>query len=393
MVNENRASKVLERRLAYFDHAATTPMRPEAVAAMIPFLSDDFANPSSSYAEGRRARRAIDDARDEVAALLSCEPGEVVFTSGGTEADNLAVLGAMAYSGGNVVTTAIEHHAVLDPARRQEARIVPATQEGIVDLAALELALDESVTLVSVMAVNNELGTVQPIPDVVSLARRLAPNALVHTDAVQAAPWFDLGSVCAGCDLVSISAHKIGGPKGVGALAVKKHASGHLIALVAGGGQERTLRPGTENVAGIVAFGAAARATVAGRDSSGEKVRAERNRFLDGVLSSVPTATESVARDSTAPGFAHMRFEGVLSEELLILLDDAGVAASAGSACSSGAIEPSHVLRAIGWEGRAPREAIRFTLGESTSRDEVDRALAVIPRAVAQLGGAIATGA
>ena len=381
-----------KRHLAYFDHAATTPMRKEAVAAMLPYLADDFANPSGVYAEGRRARRAIDDARDEVATLLGCSPGEVVFTSGGTEADNIAILGAASYSGGTVVTTAIEHHAVLDSARRVQARVIPAGRDGLVDLDLLAGGLDDSVSLVSVMAVNNELGTIQPLADVVSLAARLAPNALVHTDAVQAAPWFDLGAMCAGCDLISISGHKIGGPKGVGALCVRGRATGHLSALVAGGGQERALRPGTENVAGIVAFGAAARAAIAERTVVGGRVQKLRDRFVEGVVSLVPVAHESVARSSTAPGFAHLRFDGVLSEELLVLLDESGVAASAGSACSSGALEPSHVLRAIGWEGRSPREGIRFTLGRTTSDDDVDRALAVIPSAVAALVGATVGG-
>jgi cysteine desulfurase len=370
---------------AYLDYAATTPMRAEAVAAMLPFLSDNFANPSGVYSAGRAARRAIDEARETVAELLACAPGEVIFTSGGTEADNLAVLGVAGLSAGKVVTTAIEHHAVLNPARRVEATVVVCDPDGRVDLDALSAALDDDVALVSVMSVNNELGTLQPLGEVVDLVRRLAPGALVHTDAVQAAPWFDLGELCAGCDLVSISAHKIGGPKGVGALAVRGSASGRLAAILAGGGQERSLRPGTENVAGIAAFAAAAKGVLTGRDEDRARVGQLRDRFLDGILSSVPGARASVPRGITAPGFAHLRFEGVVAEELLVLMDEAQVAASAGSACSSGALEPSHVLGALGWDRQAAREAIRFTLGRTTSNEEVAYALGAIPEAVKKL--------
>ncbi|HXZ82823.1 MAG TPA: cysteine desulfurase family protein [Acidimicrobiales bacterium] len=377
---------------AYLDHAATTPMRAEAVAAMLPHLSAGFANPSGVYDAARRARRAVDDARDEMAAALGCQPGEVVFTSGGTEADNLAVLGVHRRLGGTVVASAIEHHAVLNPARRVGARLVPATAEGLVDLDALQRALDQTVTLVSVMAVNNEVGTVQPIGEVVAAVRKRAPRALIHSDAVQAMLWCDVAGNLADCDLVSVSAHKFGGPKGVGALVVRGRAESALTPLCFGGGQERSLRPGTENVAGIVAMAAAATTTTVERPGACERTRGLRDRFLVQLAASVPEMAESVPRRLTAPGYAHVRFPGVIAEELLVLLDVAGVAASAGSACAAGAVEPSHVLRAMGWSAHEAREAVRFTLGPATSEGEIDYATGVVAQAVASLARAKAMG-
>ena len=369
----------------YLDHAATTPLRREALEAMLPYLTEQFGNASSLHSAGRRARAGLDEAHEKVGRALGASPREIVFTSGGTEADNLAVLGVHARIGGTVVTTAIEHHAVLNPARRIGARLVGATAEGLVDLDALALALDETVTLVSVMAVNNEVGTVQPLGDVVAAVRRAAPRALVHSDAVQAFSWCPVDSALAGCDLVSVSAHKFGGPKGAGALVVRGRAALALTPVLAGGGQERNLRPGTENVAGIVAMAAAARATAEERAAAGAATGVLRDRFLDRLAREVPAMVESVPRSLTVPGHAHVRFPGVLAEELLFLLDEGGIAASAGSACSSGAIEPSHVLRAMGWNRPAAREAVRFTLGPETTADDIDGAADAVVAAVGSL--------
>jgi cysteine desulfurase len=374
---------------SYLDHAATTKVRDAAFKAMLPFLRESFGNPSGIYSAGRSARRAIDDARDAVAAFCGCEPGEVVFTSGGTEADNLAIQGVASRGTGAVITSAIEHHAVLNPARRAGALVVRAGADGLIDLEVLEGMLDEAVALVSVMSVNNELGTVQPIGQIVDLVHRLAPNALVHTDAVQAAPWFDLAELCGDCDLISISAHKIGGPKGVGALIIRKRARGKVLPIVVGGGQERAMRPGTENVAGIVGMAAATNEVASEREARVVHVRTLRDRFLDGIAAS-SSAQESVPRTSTAPGFAHVRFPGLLAEELLILLDERGVAASAGSACSSGALEPSHVLVAVGWPATSAREAVRFTLGGTTTDEDIDHALRAIEDATATLSSRMA---
>jgi cysteine desulfurase len=344
------------------------------------------------YATARRARRALDDARDALAGVIGCEPGEVVFTSGGTEADNLAVLGVHGRVAGPVVVSAIEHDAVLNPARRVGARLVRPTAEGVVDLDALAAALDEEVTLVSVMAVNNEVGTIQPLAEVVAAVRRRAPRALIHCDAVQAVLWRDLRVELAECDLVAVSAHKFGGPKGVGALVVRRRASRAVEPLCLGGGQERSLRPGTENVAGIVAMAAAAVAAADERPAACTRTGKLRDRFLDRLAVALPEMVESVPRALTAPGHAHVRFPSVSAEELLVLLDEAGVAASAGSACAAGAIEASHVLSAMGWNGRAAREAVRFTLGPGTTEGEVDYARGAIAAAVASLSGAIPMG-
>lgn len=370
---------------AYLDHAATTPMRPEAVAAMLPFLTERFGNPSGSHSVSRSARIALDEAREEVAAALGAEPGQVVFTGGGTEADNLAVCGVHAAAGGSVLCPAGEHHAVLHACAAVGGRVVGVDARGIVDLDELAAALGPGTALVSVMLANNETGVVSPLAEVVALVRERAPQALVHTDAVQAFPWLDVATLAAGADLVAVSAHKFGGPKGVGALVVRGRVS--LRPVIHGGGQERDRRSGTHNVAGIVAMAAAARATVAARAETVERVRALRDRLADGLLGAVPGAVETGPRDAKVASNCHLRFPGVESEALLVLLDDAGVCASAGSACASGAIEPSHVLLAMGLDAADAGSSVRMSLGHTTTPAEVDHALEVIPKAVAHLRG------
>ncbi|MCU1490021.1 MAG: putative cysteine desulfurase [Acidimicrobiaceae bacterium] len=375
---------------AYLDNAATTPMRPEAVEAMLPFLTDGFANPSGLHGASRRARRAVDAAREALAARLGCEPGELIWTSGGTEADNLAVLGAHEALGGTVVVSAIEHRAVLRPGEAVGARIAGATPEGTVDLDLLAEALDEGVGLVSVMAVNSEVGTVQPLEEVVRLGRRLAPRALLHCDAVQAYPWLDVAALCAGFDLVSVSAHKFGGPKGIGALVARGHAAASLVPRQLGGEQERGLRAGTENVAGIVATGVAAELAARERPETVERVAALRDRFVDGLLAAYPQTSEPAPREARVAGSAHVCFSGVEAEELLLMLDREEVAASTGSACASGARDPSHVLLAMGWAPSRARSAVRFSLGASTSPGEVDHALSAVRAVLARLAAATA---
>jgi cysteine desulfurase len=386
--------------LAYLDHAATTPMRSQAVEAMLPFLTERFGNPSGGHGVARQARLALDDARETVAAVLAVEPGEVVFTSGGTEADNLAVLGglaALAARGrpiGPIVCTAMEHHAVLNACRAAaaqfgvELREVPSDAYGIVDLERLADACTAEVSLVSVMAVNNEIGTIQPLDEVAALVRDRSPGALLHTDAVQAVPWLDVAARCASADLVSISAHKFGGPKGIGALAARNGVA--LAPLLHGGGQERERRSGTPDVAGIVAMTEALRVTTEQRPETAARVAALRDRLVDGLVDQVdgatPTAGSANGGGSRAvAGIAHLRVAGVESEALLVLLDQAGVAASAGASCSSGAVEPSHVLLAMGLTREEAATGIRFSLGHSTTADEIDLALAAVPDAVSQL--------
>ena len=369
--------------LAYLDHAATTPLRPQALEAMLPYLTEHFGNASGAHRVSRAARRAVDEARDTVAWCLGREPGEVVFTGGGTEADNLALAGVRARRGGTVVCTAVEHHAVLHTCRALGGVVVPVDGEGVVDLDRLAEVLDEDVSVVSVMLANNEVGVVEPLADVVSLVRRRSPRAYVHTDAVQAFLWLDVAALAAGADLVAVSAHKFGGPKGVGALVVREGVE--LAPLLQGGGQERDRRSGTHNVAGIVGMAAAMRATVDERPAAVDRVRALRDRLADGLVRSVPGTEETVARDRKVAGSCHLRFSGAESEALLVLLDDAGVCASAGSACASGAMEPSHVLTAMGVDRADALSSLRLSLGSGTTDDEVDLALKVVPEAVARL--------
>jgi len=382
---------------AYLDHAATTPLRPEALEAMLPLLTDGFANPSGAHTESRRARVALDDARDLLAELLGAAPGEVVLTSGGTEADDLAVHGgwealAAARPEGPppaVVCSAMEHHAVLRACRSLAARTgaelreVPSGPDGRIDLAALAEACRPDVGLVSVMAVNNEVGTVQPLDEVARIVAAGAPGAVLHTDAVQAVPWLDVARTTAPAALVSVSAHKFGGPKGSGALVVRSGA--RVRPRLDGGGQERGRRSGTPNVAGAVGAAAALAVTVAERDEAVARVGALRDRLADGLLARLPGAVETGDRDHRVAGILHLRIPGVESEAAVVLLDEAGVAASAGAACSSGAVEPSHVLEAMGLDRREASSGLRFSLGVTTTGQDVDHALARVPGVVDRL--------
>lgn len=374
--------------MAYLDHAATTPVRPEAVAVMLPFLTEHFGNPSGSHAVARRAKAALEDARDEVAAALGCLAREVVFTAGGTEADNLAIAGVVRRTGGIPVCPATEHHAVLHTVEALGGRVIGVGVDGLVDLDALADALDAGdVGLVSVMLANNEVGTIQPLADVAALVRDRAPDAAVHTDAVQAFPWLDVAGLAAGADLVAVSAHKFGGPKGVGALVVREGTK--VDPILHGGGQEQERRSGTHNLAGIVGMAAAMTATVASRRATVERVRALRDRLVDGILAAVPDAVETGDRANKIAGNAHVRFAGIESESLLFLLDDAGVCASAGSACASGAIEPSHVLTAMGIPAHEARGSLRLSLGSTSADADVDLAVEVVVDVVGRLRSGI----
>ncbi len=378
-------------RRTYLDHAATSPLREEARTAMAPYLDAAFGNPSGAHAEARRARRAVDDAREEVAELLGCDFGEVVFTSGGTESDNLGIFGPRPEDSGPLVCTAMEHPAVLAAcrARARESgaclREVPSDKDGIVDLAGLAEACTPETVLVSVMAVNNEVGSVQPLDEVAEVVRRRSPSAVLHTDAVQAVPWLGVAEHARGADLVSVSAHKFGGPKGIGALVVRDGRE--LRPLLFGGGQERERRSGTTNVAGVVGMAAALGASARDRSRAIGDVAARRDRLADGLVRAVPGLVETGDRATRTAAHLHVRISGIDSEALVLLLDEAGVAVSAGSSCSSGATEPSHVLLAMGLDPAQARSGIRFSLGLGTTEAEIDHALAVTPDAVARLRG------
>jgi cysteine desulfurase len=372
-------------QLTYLDHAATTPMRDDAVEAMLPYLQQGFANPSGSHRFARTARTAIDEARDQVAEILGCGPGDVVFTSGGTESDNTAVRGVVSLRGGRPVCSAAEHHAVLEPVEAAAGIVVPTDSAGAIDIEALREALvqNHDVSLVSVMAVNNEVGTVTDLAAVAAVVREFAPTAVLHTDAVQAPRWIDLRSVTPLVDMLSLSAHKFGGPKGVGLLVAS--AGARFEPLLRGGGQERERRSGTQNVAGIVALAVALAGTDRERAAEVVRLGALRDRLIDRIVGTLDGVHESVPRLRSVPGVAHLCFDGIENEALLYLLDEADVCASAASACAAGAMEPSHVLAAMGVERRRAMGALRLSLGRTTTDADVDRGIDAVVDAVRRL--------
>ena len=362
-------------------------MRPVAVAAMAEVMTGPFGNPSGSHRWARQARRLLDDARDVVADAVGAQPAEVVFTSGGTEADNLAVLGAVGARGGRALCSAVEHRAVLEPVRASGGETVAVDHQGRLDLPALAEALDGTspVSVVSAMVANNELGTVQSIEAVAEVVRAVSPDTLVHTDAVAGAPWLDLTVATAAADLVSLSAHKVGGPKGTGALMVR--GGTRLAPLLRGGGQEQERRSGTPDVAGAVGFAAALSATVDERAATATRVEALRHRLVAGLAGAVPglVVVSPSGRGDRTPGTALVCIPGVEREALLFLLDEAGVGASWGSSCASGATEPSHVLGAIGVDPDLAAGALRLSLGWCSTEADVDAALRAVPAAVTRL--------
>ena len=376
------------RTTIYLDYAATSPLWPEARAAMAPYLDDRFANASSLYAAAREARKAVEEAREIVAAAVGAGPDEVVFTSGGTEADNIALQGVAVRARNEgrdgLVVSAIEHHAVLDTARwlgKHGFRVteVPVDADGVLDVDALAGAVDRKTAVVSVMYANNEVGTIQPVGRCAEIAR--AAGARFHTDGVQALPWLALDS--ADADLMALAAHKVGGPKGVGALVVRRGVG--VEPLVHGGGQERGLRSGTYNVAGIVGFGAAVQSTIAAREQLVPRVRALRDRLQDALLRRFPGVTVNGKRAERLPNNLNVCIAGIESEPLLLLLDAAGIAASSGSACQSGAAEASHVLTAMGVPKERALGALRLTLGRDTTKADVETAVDEIAAGVERL--------
>lgn len=426
---------------AYLDHAATTPMCPETVEAMQPFYAAAYANPSGAHRMARDAMRAVNDARDLLAELWGAKPGEIVFCSGATEADNLAVFGVAGTVGmagavgvasavgvagaadsasaanavdsanaassavsNRIVCSAIEHPAVLTPVERLGGVTVGVDSLGVIDLDELAEAVDENTVLVSVMLVNNESGVIQPLAEVAEVLAQHAPQAVLHTDAVQAVSWLDVAELVRPAQLVSVSAHKFGGPKGVGALIVRDGVK--LSPLILGGGQERDRRGGTHNVAGIAGMAAAAETTAAKRQVTVARVEKLRNRLADHLKAAVPDVVETgvvepghidvakadacTDRSRKIAGSCHLCFGGVESEELLFLLEREGVYASAASSCASGAFEPSHVLAAMGYRRDLAKGSLRLSLGSTTTEADIDKACAVIPNAVAQLRRAAA---
>jgi cysteine desulfurase len=382
-------------RRVYLDHSATTPVDPRVVEAMLPFLTVKFGNPSSVHFYGQEARAAVDRARREVAELIGARPGEVVFTSGGTEANNLAVRGHCEQNedrGRHIITSAIEHSSVRGICEALERRDwevtrLPVYGDGVVRIADVRAALRPDTVLVTVMLANNEIGTVQPLPEIAALVRERREAGQkylrLHTDAVQAVSGMRVDVDELGCDLLSLSAHKLYAPKGVGALYVRRGV--RLAPQNIGGHQERERRGGTEAVPLVVAFGEAARLTRVELEERTERVRRLRERFESGVESRVAEIVYNGDRARRLPGVSNISFRYVEGEGLLINLDMQGVAVSTGSACSSGSLEPSPVIRALGRDDELARGSIRFSLGKDTTAEEVDYVLEVLPRAVENL--------
>jgi cysteine desulfurase len=370
----------------YLDNAATTPLRAEVAEAMREAVADSNYNPSSLHAEGRRAAAVLDAARERVASLLVATRSEIIFTSSGTEADNLALLGVAraASPGGHVVVTAIEHHAVLSAVDRLreegfEVSVLPVGRDGLVDVAQFAAALRPTTVLASVMYANNEIGTVQPIAELTRVAR--SRGVLFHSDAVQAPSWLPIDVAELGVDLLSLSAHKCQGPKGVGLLYVRRGVP--IVPILHGGGQEFGRRPGTQDVVGIAGMARALELAAAERAEQSRRVAALRDRLESGIRAAIP----DVRINGAAPRLANnlnVSFAGAESASLLIALDLAGIAVSAGSACTSGSLEPSHVLAAMGLDQRRQHGTIRFSLGTTSSAADIDRVLAVLPALVAE---------
>jgi cysteine desulfurase len=379
----------------YFDHAASAPRRDEVTQAMEPWMHGVVGNPSGSHRAAREARRAVEEARDVVASFVGAKPGGVIFTAGGTESCTLAVAGVThthrrTHERTTLVVSAIEHHAVLDAAHmlaedfpNVHVREIGVDAEGIVDVAALHGALDDTVALVSVMTANNETGVIQPLDAVASAVRERGPgHVLTHTDAVAAAAWLDLARVTCDIDAISLCGHKLGGPVNSGALILRRDVP--LEAMMPGGGQERGRRGGTVDVAACVGLAAAIACVQAERLAGDEKVRAHQRRIRE-TLSTLPGAHATTPAASTLPGTVHMTFEGLASDELLFLLDQDGVCASAASSCSSGAAVSSHVLAAMGVEPERARGSLRLTMGHETSDDDVAVVIEAVTRAVNRL--------
>ena len=382
----------------YLDYNATTPVQPEVLDAMLPFFSGEFGNAASIHTPGQRARAAVETAREQVAALIGARAQEIVFTSGGTESDNHAVFGVVgqaflpvpsstnADSSPHIITTAIEHEAVLNACQALEKSGVRVTflatnREGQIDLNELRRAVRPETVLITVMHANNELGTLQPLEEIGRITKER--DIYFHTDAVQSAGKVPIDVNKHGVDLLSLSAHKFYGPKGIGALYIRRGT--RLRQLLYGGHHQRGFRPGTENVAGIIGLGKAAEIARESLAADARRLSALRDRLEQGLLARVPYARVNGGAASRTPNTTNFGFPGIEGEALLIALDLKGLACSTGAACSSGAVEPSHVLTAIGLPPEEARASLRFSLGRHTTEQEIDFALQVVPSAVEQL--------
>ena len=373
----------------YLDHAATTPVAPEVLEAMMPFFSDSWGNASAVYATGREARRAVEDARKQVADAIGAQPQEICFTSGGSESDNQAIHGtayALKEKGKHIITTAVEHHAVLNPCMQLqregfEVTLIRPDREGRIDPEDVRRAIRKDTILISVMTANNEIGTLQPVSEIGRICKE---NGIVfHTDAVQAVGAVPVDVNGTGCDLLSLSAHKFYGPKGIGALYIRQGT--RLNPLIAGGEQERGLRAGTENVPAIVGLGCAISLAVKDREANAEQMKRMRDRIIEGILSDVPGAVLNGSTENRLPNNCSFRFDAIDGEALLLRLDLGGIAASAGSACTAGSREISHVLKAIGLTEKEAKSSLRLTTGIHTTEEETGETVRTVSAIVKDL--------
>ena len=382
-------------RMVYMDHAATTPVRPEVMEAMLPYFTHNFGNASSLYTLAQESRRAVDEARESVARVLGCRTSEVVFTSGGSESDNTALKGAalaLRQTGNHIITTSIEHHAVIHTCQYLEdngfrVTYLPVDRDGLVDAEALLKAVTDETILVSVMLANNEIGTIQPVAEmargVKEIARGLNRTIVFHTDAVQAAGFLDIDVNALEVDMLSLSAHKFYGPKGVGVLYVRRGTP--FTPQQFGGAQERQRRAGTENVPGIVGTAVALRLAADEREASSQRCLRLRDSLIHGIQERIERVHLNGHPTLRLPNNVNFSFEGVEGEPILLGLDFAGTAASSGSACTSGALEPSHVLLALGLPADLAQASLRLTLGKDNTQEEVEHVLRVLPDLVGRL--------
>jgi len=376
-------------KFIYMDHSATTPVKKEVLEAMIPYFSEKFGNPSSVYSLGRESKKAIEEAREKTAKALGANPSEIYFTSGGSESDNWAIKGA-AYAnkakGNHIITSCIEHHAVLNSCKYLEndgfeVTYLPVDSDGLISLEDLKNAIRPETILVSIMFANNEVGTIQPISEIGQITRE--KGICFHTDAVQAIGNVKIDVEDLNIDMLSLSAHKFYGPKGIGALYIKKNVK--ISSFIQGGGQERGRRASTENVAGIVGLGKAIDIASTNLENYNAKLIKLRKMLIDGIMESVPFVKLNGHPDKRLPGNVNFSFEFIEGESLLLMLDMKGIAGSSGSACSSGSLDPSHVLLAIGLAHEIAHGSLRLTLGEENSEEDVKYVLETIPPIVQRL--------
>ena len=379
----------------YLDHAGTTPLDSKVLEAMVPYFTQRFGNPSSLHSVGQEARYALDEARERVAGVLNCRSREIVFTAGGTESDNAAIHGvatALHETGNHIVTSSVEHHAVLHACQYLESQGFEVTYlsvdaDGMVQPEAVYNAINERTTLVSIMYGNNEIGTINPISEIAKSVKKraeeLSRTIVFHTDAVQAAGYLSLDVAELGVDLLSLSGHKFHGPKGTGVLYMKRGSP--YLPLIHGGGQERERRSGTENIPGIIGLSVALEAADTVRGETSQRCAALRDRIIDSVLQQIPGSRLNGHATQRLPNNANFSFTGVEGEPILLGLDMAGIAASSGSACSSGSLEPSHVLLALGQSAEIARGSLRLTLGRDNTEDEVEYLLGVLVDLVQRL--------